>query len=125
MPLNATNSYIRQTTVGSGAYLQIGFADVTGSGCINGVQALVAFHASGTQTNHGATRIRDQATETVVHNTSMGSNSLLYASAAVTPAGGRWTTSSLNGVIARIGYSTDVNPVPYWDALLLEYDLTT
>ena len=32
-------------------------------------------------------------------------------------------TGLLNAVVARVGYSSDVTPNPYWDALLLEYDV--
>jgi hypothetical protein len=37
------------------------------------------------------------------------------------PGTGPWTQSIINGITARFGMSTDVNPVPYLDAALLEY----
>jgi hypothetical protein len=59
---------------------------------------------------------------TTVYNGTVGSTTLVYKSAMVTPAASAWTTSALNGLVARVGFSTDVNPVPFWDALQLEYD---
>ena len=38
-------------------------------------------------------------------------------------ASGPWTTALLNALVARVGYASDVSPNPYWDALLLEYDV--
>ena len=53
----------------------------------------------------------------------MGVTALGYKLAMVSAGAGAWTTAMLNALIARVGYSSDVSPVPYWDALLLEYDV--
>ncbi|HLQ48826.1 MAG TPA: hypothetical protein VK233_07615, partial [Candidatus Dormibacteraeota bacterium] len=45
---------------------------------------------------------------------------LQYASVIVAPASVPWTQAAVNGLLGRIGFSTDVTPNPYWDALLLE-----
>src|SRR4029077_17395457 len=49
---------------------------------------------------------------------------LQYKSAVVTPAASPWTQSAVNGLVARVGYSTDSNPNPYWDAIVLEASVT-
>jgi hypothetical protein len=121
VPLTSTSDYLKQVTSAGNSYLQVGFADTT-STCINGVSALVALHAAGTSTNAATTRVLDGATSTVVHTGSISSSSIVYKSAVVTPASSTWSATALNGIVARIGYSNDVNPVPYWDAIQLEYD---
>lgn len=123
VPLNSTSDYVKQTTQSSSAYLQLDLADVA-SGCINGVRAMVALHAAGTGANVSTSRIYDGSTLTTVYSGTVGSTSLVYKSAMVTPASAPWTAAALSGLVARIGYSTDVSPVPYWDALQLEYDAT-
>ena len=44
---------------------------------------------------------------------------LVLALFAAVPA--PWTTTAVNGLLLRIGYAGDINPVPYWDAAVLEY----
>jgi hypothetical protein len=41
------------------------------------------------------------------------------------PAAATWTPATVNGLKARVGYSTDVTPNPYWDGLLLEVATAT
>jgi hypothetical protein len=122
VPLTATNDYFKQVTGSATSYLQLELTNASGS-CFSGVQALIAFHSAsgGGNANNGAVRIFDGATETVVHDGSMFSTSLAYRSAIVTPAS-EWTAASIDGLVARVGYSTDVNPAPYWDGIQLEYD---
>jgi hypothetical protein len=50
---------------------------------------------------------------------------LRYAQGVVSangvPGGGPWTQAAINSIEARFGMSTDISPVPYLDAVLLEY----
>ena len=123
VPLSSTTDFVKQVTSSSTSYVQVDFADTT-STCINGVRAMVALHAASTSANASQTRIYDGSSLTTVYNGSVGSTSLVYKSAMVTPAASTWTSTALNGLVARIGYSNDVSPVPYWDALQLEYDVS-
>jgi hypothetical protein len=121
VPLVSSADFVKQVNTSAVSYLEMGLQDTTSS-CIHGVRAMVALHASGSGANVAVTRIYDGTTATVVSSGSVGSTSLIYKSAMVTAATQPWSSSALNGLVARIGYSNDVNPVPYWDALQLEYD---
>ncbi len=118
-PLNSGAGYVRQGTIGAGDYLELGMAD-TAATCIVGVSGIVAYHAAGTPVDNGKASIFDGATERVVFSGDMSLIPLQYASVIVAPAAGTWTTGAVNGLQARIGFSSDVTPNPYWDALLLE-----
>jgi hypothetical protein len=41
----------------------------------------------------------------------------------IAPTAMPWTQTTLNGAVARIGYSNDATPNPRWTALMLEYDV--
>ena len=62
----------------------------------------------------------DGATERVIFSGDMSQVTLRYASTIVPPPAGTWTAGAVNALTARIGFSTDVTPNPYWDALMLE-----
>ena len=119
-PMASLADYIRQQTGSNAVYVEVTFAD-TGSTCIVGVSGLVAYHAAGTNRNDGETRIVDGATQTVLYNGDMSvTTPVYYRSAIIAPAAASWTTAAVNGLTGQIGYSTDANPFPYWDGLLLE-----
>ena len=125
VPMTSTAAYVKQISANAGAYVQMSFTDVEAGACVSGVQATVAYRSGGGGgANAASTRILDGATGSTVHTGSMVSTSLQYASAMVTPAAGSWTATAVNGLVARIGYASDVSPVPYWDALRLEYDVS-
>jgi len=76
--------------------------------------------ASSAQATNAKTSIIDGPSESVVHSGNMVSTSLAYRSAIATPAT-QWTTSAVNGLATRFGYTTAGEVVPRWDALLVEY----
>ena len=41
-------------------------------------------------------------------------------STVVTPGAGVWSQAAVNGLVARVGYSTDSSPNSYWDSIVLE-----
>ena len=118
-PLSTATDYVRQATIGPGDYVELTLAD-TAAACIAGVSAIVAYHAAGTPVDNGKASIFDGATERIVFSGDMSQTALQYASVSVAPAAGSWTTSAVNALQARIGYSSDVTPNPYWDAVMLE-----
>jgi hypothetical protein len=118
-PLSIATQYVRQQVIGAGDYLELTMAD-TAASCIVGVSGIVAYRAAGTPVDNGKASLFDGATERVLFSGDMSQTTLQYVSAMVPPAGGNWTTSEVNGLIARVGYSSDVTPNPYWDALMLE-----
>jgi len=123
IPADTTADFVLQRNSAGNRYLEFTFADTTEESCINAVSALLAYHSAGTAANNGRAGIYDGAAETVVYSGDMSVTSLAYARAVVSSGGGAWAPAAVNGLVARVGYSTDVNPNPYWDALLLEYDV--
>ncbi|HSH58933.1 MAG TPA: type II secretion system protein [Acidimicrobiales bacterium] len=120
-PMTSTTDFIQQSGIsGFGtAYINLNFAD-TSETCIKAVSSVVAYHSGGTVSNNGKTSIFDGSTERVVYSGNMAGTGLQYRSLLVTPASSSWTQAAVNGLTARIGYSTDTVPRPYWDALALE-----
>jgi hypothetical protein len=113
--------YIQQVTedLGGVSYVGLTFGDTTSS-CIQGVQAIETYSSSSNGTNHGAARILDGATTTTIYEGNMSDIAVQYATLRIPRAGG-WTQAALNGLIGRVGYSTNVNKQPYWHQLTLEY----
>jgi hypothetical protein len=122
IPATSTSDYVKQVSTGNTSYIGLTFAD-TAETCINAVSGLVAYHSSAAGTNVGKTSIFNGSTENIIYSGTMGVTALGYKRAMVSAGAGAWTTAMLNALIARVGYSSDVSPVPYWDALLLEYDV--
>ena len=122
VPMTSLSDYVKQTGNDANAYATIGFANVA-SGCVRGVSALATIHSSATQANNAKTSIFDGATERVVFQGDLSPGAAFeHQAAAIAPASGSWDTTKLSGLVARVGYATDASPVPYWDALQLEYD---
>lgn len=117
-PLTSSADHVRQQVTGVASYVELTLGD-TSATCLVGVAGLVAYHSASSSTNNGKSSIFDGATERILFNGDMSEVGLFYRSAIVARAGG-WTTAAVNALRARIGYSTDVSPLPYWDALLLE-----
>lgn len=119
-PLTVLTDYVRQQGNGTNDYVDVTFAN-TATSCVVGVSALVAYHSATNSRNDGKTSIFDGGTERIVFDGDMSvTTPLQYRSVIVTPAAAAWTPSDVNGLEARIGYSSDANPDPYWDGLLLE-----
>lgn len=117
-PLTSSADYVRQEVAGAASYVELTFGD-TSATCVVGVSGVVAYHAGSSSANNGKSSIFDGATERILYTGDMSEVGLFYRSAIVARAGG-WTAAGTNALRARIGYSTDVSPLPYWDALLLE-----
>lgn len=123
IPMTSTTDFVKQVTASSTSYLEVQMGDsVTGS-CFNGVQAVTTTHASGTGANVGKSSVFSGTTESIVFSGDMGGTALDYRWAVVTPSSTPWTKSQIDALVFRIGYSSDVAPVPYWDAVVLEYDI--
>jgi hypothetical protein len=124
VPLTATTDYIQMVSTGLTNYAEMTFADTTET-CIRAVQATMATHSASTnQSNVAKTSVFDGATESIVRSGSTTANNTLSRDygASVTPASS-WTQAAVNGLVGRFGYSSDVNPRPILDGLLLEYEV--
>jgi hypothetical protein len=124
-PVTSMGDYVKQTGVDAAASMGLTFQDPAGTGCVNGVSAVLTNHSSSTTANDARTSVFDGSTERVLYSGDMSPGGTLeYRSAAIAPAAGAWDTTKLDGLTARLGYATSVGSQPYWDALLVEYDLT-
>ena len=119
VPMTSTADYIRQQANSGTSYVELGLQDVTVT-CIREVSAVLAYHAAATSADNGKTSIFDGPTETPVFSGDMSQTALQYKSTVVTPGAGIWSQAAVNGLVARVGYSTDSSPNPYWDAIVLE-----
>ncbi|HTH05963.1 MAG TPA: hypothetical protein VL916_08835, partial [Ilumatobacteraceae bacterium] len=121
--MTSTADYVRQQANSATGFLEFGFQDTTET-CIRDVSAVLAYHAAGTASDNGKTSIVDGTAESVLFSGDMSDVALRYKSAVVVPAASPWTQSAVNGLVARVGYSTDSSPNPYWDAIVLEAAVT-
>jgi hypothetical protein len=102
---------------------RISFADTTET-CTNAVQAEVAYHSSSTTANVAKTSMMESGTERVVYSGAMNPNSTLtYRSAVISPASGTWSQTKVNGLSARICFGSTIGAHPFWDALMVEYNV--
>jgi chitodextrinase len=118
-PMTSTTDYIRQQANSGTSYVELGLQDVTVT-CIRDLSAVLAYHAAGTSADNGKTSIFDGTTETPVFSGDMSQTALQYKSTVVTPGAGIWSQAAVNGLVARVGYSTDTSPNPYWDSIMVE-----
>jgi hypothetical protein len=119
LPMTTTTDYIKQVATDLG-YVQVDFNNP--GECVKAVFATLAYSNTTAGANNGKTSIFDGGTERIVFSGDMNTTAITYKSAYIAPASSPWTETTINGVVARIGYSTDVSPTPEWHALALEYE---
>jgi Tfp pilus assembly protein PilX len=125
LPMSSITDYIKQigTTTG-GEYAAITFQDTTET-CIRGASIVAAVHSANTQGNNAAVNSVTNGYNYNLYAGDFSETTIRYIQRPVTqnsgsPGTGPWTQAIVNGITARFGMSTDVNPIPYIDALLLE-----
>ena len=126
-PMTSTSDYLKHIGTDATSYAQFSFADTSRNACVDAVRAVVAEHASNSTGGIGATYVYDGATQrTVAASATISGTSLRYRAATISPTGSAWTAAELNGLVARVGYSSNATSsnYPAWDALLLEYQTT-
>ncbi len=118
LPIGDATAYVKQSGTGASNYAEVGFETATQPTFL-GVMGLLAYKSASTTANSASTRVRDGSTETVIYTGDMSESSNFYKSAIVTPATS-WSQSAIDGLIGRVGYASDANPVPYWLDVILE-----
>jgi hypothetical protein len=118
-PMTSSADYVRQQANSGTSFLVFGLED-TAVTCIRDISAVLAYHAAANAADNGKASVFDGATETVVFNGDMSQTALQYKSATITPAAATWSQAALSGLVARVGYSTDSTPNPYWDSIIVE-----
>lgn len=131
MPPSAT-TYIRQATSGPTAYAEVLFGDIsdTHTGII-GAMAFLAYTSETTTNNRGGCIVSKDSfsTQTTLHGApsatvdySDGSTSNLYYKSAI--VSGVTDDTTVNALKARVGYSDDATPDPYWIDVYVEVAYT-
>jgi hypothetical protein len=127
VPFSVPGRHIAQIANSSASYVQLGFDD-TAEPCIRAVSGWVAWDPQNTKfDNNGTTKVVDGSIASVIWSGYMSYTSTQpwIRTAMVSPptdTGVGWTPDRVNGLVARVGYSTDTSPRPWWDALMLEYE---
>lgn len=127
VPPDAT-TYIRQAANGTGNYAEVQFANITAThSSIIAARAVLAYTSETTTANRGACIVSkdDFASHTEVwgnptttQDYSDGSTSNLFYKGAI--ISGATDDTTVNALEARIGYSGDASPDPYWVDLWIE-----
>ena len=127
IPPSATN-YIRQATIGTSNYAEVLFGDIgSAHSAILGAIGILAYTSATTSANTGGCIISKDsfASNTVIWGVSGslsdysdGSTATLYYKSKL--LSGVIDDTTVNALKARLGYSGDVTPNPYWIDLIVE-----
>jgi Tfp pilus assembly protein PilX len=125
MPPASNTDYIKQVTAGAATYIEIGFEDTTQT-CLKGASMFFGLHAPATQADNVAIKAVSNGVTYTLWSGSIASTTIKYAQRvgsqnAGSPGVGPWTQAVINGMTARFGFSTDISPNPYLDAIVMEY----
>jgi len=90
-------------------------------GTLQGVMALLAYGGDSATSNNGTTKVlNNEATSQDIFSGDMSETTVFYKQVLVTVPSGGWDDSKVNGCKFRVGFSTDISPNPFWQALMLE-----
>lgn len=118
-----TADYVRQSATQAGEYAEVAFPDPT-EASILAVEAYVRGSASGSVANNGTTRVVDGSGNTLVDVNSgqMHFPTGAYARVIVPdPGANGWSQADLDGLKVRVGFSTDADSIPWWQAFAFQY----
>jgi hypothetical protein len=121
-----TTSFLRQTTVNTGDYLNFGLAPVSNTNKPFAARGYVAYHSSGGTpggADNGTTQFTAGTSVTSVYSGNMTGAGISYKAAMLTAPTGGWTQANLNATTGQIGFSSSTNggaTYPSWDALMVE-----
>ena len=124
-----TSDFISQNVSNASGYVEVGFAAAPSNNYINGVMLVSSHHSAGTNSNTCSLKANDNGTIASIYTNQDVSGTgaaINYLDGVLNakPSGGAWTTSALNSLKARWGYSNDVVSIPYLDGLMLEVDFS-
>ena len=122
-PTSATD-LVKQTTIQTAHYAEVNFPS---PGVVPwAVVAVAALQNPDSTVSNGTTRIVDAGGATLVdvYSGDHGlSNTQIHTARKLVPdpGGNGWSSQDLDGLKARIGFSSDATPNPGWLALMLQY----
>jgi hypothetical protein len=128
IPMGDATNYIRQAATGNTNYIGVAFSNISAThSAILGAMAILAYTSATTTTNKGGCIVSkdqfassgvvwgDQATPA---DYSDGSTANPFWKTVIVP--GVVDDTTVNAIEARLGFSTDANPIPYWLDLAVE-----
>lgn len=102
-------------------YVEMIVSGFSAKGGVCAVIGLLAYGGDSTTANNGTTRVVvSDATATDIFSGDMSETSVFYKFAKITPPASGWNVTEVNACKFRLGFSTDITPNPYWQALMLE-----
>jgi hypothetical protein len=124
LPMTSLTDYVKEVTAGAASYIEVAFADTTQT-CIRGAAVVAGVHSASTNANVVALNAVTNGFNYTLYSGGFNDTVIRYIERPVSqnassPGTGPWTQAIINGITARFGMGTDVNPVPYLDSLLLE-----
>jgi hypothetical protein len=125
IPPTSNTDWLKQVTASGASYVEVGFEDTTQT-CLRGASLFFALRAPATQADNVAVNSVTNGFNYTLWSGSIASTDMKYVQKmasqnSLNPGTGPWTQAIVNGLKARFGMSTDVSPVPYLDAMLMEY----
>lgn len=128
IPMTTATTYIRQAAIGTGNYAEILFGNIQRpDSAIIAARGLLAYTSETTTSNRGACIISKDSFSTsttiwgdpaTTSDYSDGSTANLFYKGAI--LGNVINTNTVNALAARMGYSGDATPDPYWVNLAVE-----
>jgi hypothetical protein len=114
-------TYINQATASASSYAEVAITDTAVSTTIWAVRFDVGVLAASTATCDLEIRALSGATSTTVSDGTIGATTARYHWEMVTAPGGTWdTTTEVNDLIARVGFSGDATPDAYNSGILVQ-----
>lgn len=122
-PAATPAEYILQVNTAATEYVETTFDDTNGTDTIDMVMGCCWYRSQSTTANNGTLRIVDSGGNTLVNIVSgdLSENATnLYARIVPSVGGDGWTTSEVDGLKARSGFSSDAAPDPWFVAYILQ-----
>jgi len=123
-PLTGSAKYVKQIDIAASEYVTINFDDWNvANGTPRYVYGYEAYKSASTVANDGKAYFEADS-EIEIFAGDMSQSTVYYQSVAPVISGAL-TTTKLNAISARMGYSEDATPNPYWTGFCLEVDCYT
>ncbi|TMC62444.1 MAG: hypothetical protein E6J17_06725, partial [Chloroflexi bacterium] len=128
IPMGSLTDYIKMVTAGQTSYIEFNFPDTTET-CPRGASIVAAVHSAGTSANGFALVGYPSPIGCILFGGDVSYTSPAWYTQSILTNGavncatlgaGPWTQAAINSTTVRVGLTSDVNPVPYLDALLME-----
>lgn len=126
----STTTYIKQSTAGTGNYIEVNLSNLPANTVPIGVMGCVAYTGASAGTDqfatgawNGSTFFEIYGNPTTRQNYALGSTTNLYYECSILNV--TLTKAVVDALLIRAGYSNDVSPVPYLIDVWLEVAYTT